>query len=166
MSRLCHSKGLIFSLKNTPMTIPFSRSIRSMRDENRISSIVAIALLSIILILWLAWFFRGEIPVYAKASSFTLMENGLIEAYFPEQVMADILPGQSVEVMLGAGETNAAPTLKGELSSLPTYPGDPVIIYMYHVVPANPGPSSSLRVITGTTTPFSIVWDNYLKRGN
>ncbi len=76
------------------MSIPFSRSMRSLNADSFRPSLVGLSLAIILLAAWLAWFFLAQIALYEISQIVWVNEEGIIVADFPLEAQGLIWPGQ------------------------------------------------------------------------
>lgn len=78
------------------MSLPFSRSVRSLDIDSYRASRIGMILALVIIIVLLAWFFLAKVTLYEVSSDLTFTEDGRVLAYFPEESLKRIQPGQPV----------------------------------------------------------------------
>jgi hypothetical protein len=146
-----------------PMSIPFTRSTRSMNHDRFIPSLVGIILISLVLILWMSWFFTGQLAVYATAISYQVREDGMLLGSFPADSLAQIIPGQQAELILPPQNGKSAAPIQAEVMNIPASDGEPVEIYLFSTdLPAG-APTGQLKILMGKTTPAQIIWNSIQK---
>jgi hypothetical protein len=67
----------------------------------------------VVLIVLLAWFFLAKVTLYEVSSDLSFTEDGHVLAYFPEESIKRIQPGQPVILRVYADPDQAALTLPG-----------------------------------------------------
>jgi hypothetical protein len=77
------------------VTVPFSRSLRSLRIDSFRASVIGMILAMLIVFALIAWFFLAKVTLYEYSSSITFNEDGRIYAVFPPEAMPRLRPGQS-----------------------------------------------------------------------
>ena len=142
------------------MAIPFSRSTRSMNHDRFLPNLVGILLICLVLILWMAWFFTGQLAVYATTINYTVREDGMLLGNFPPASLAQISPGQPAELILPPQNGKSSDPIQAEVMNVPTSPGEPVEIYLFsEALPAG-APSGQLKILMGKITPAQMIWNS------
>ena len=95
------------------MSLPFSRSIRSLDIDSYRASRIGMILAIVIMILLFAWFFFVKVTLYEVSSDLTFTEDGYVLAYFPKEALSRIQSGQPVILRLYSDPDQAALTLPG-----------------------------------------------------
>ena len=85
------------------MSLPFSRSIRSLEIDSYRASRVGMLLAILIMILIFLWFFLAKITIYEFSSQLEFIGNDRISAVFPEEPIKKIKTGQPAIVNLDLG---------------------------------------------------------------
>ena len=93
------------------MTNPFHRTLRSLRAERSLALPLSLLSVSVLLIAWLIWFLRSELPVYAASQSARLESQ---QAAYP--VSAQVT-GRVRRVVAAAGQEVKAGELLIELEA-------------------------------------------------
>lgn len=140
------------------MAIPFSRSLRSMTHDSYLPGLAGIIGISLILILWIAWFFGGQMSVYETSTDFQLRDDGMLIVKFPDSAVGSMQAGQQVEIRITNGDAGSPIELPGELMKLPPYPGDPVEIYPLGNFPREGALKGEVKVLVGKVSPAQMVW--------
>jgi len=78
------------------VSLPFSRSIRSLDIDSFRAARIGMILAIVIMIALLAWFFFAKVTLYEVSSDLSFREDGLVLAYFPKESLKRIQPGQPV----------------------------------------------------------------------
>jgi hypothetical protein len=91
------------------MATPFSRTMRSVKSDGFRTALVGLSLGTVVLLLWLAWFFLARITLYETSQSATVSPAGEIVADFAPTALGRILPGQSALVRLGSNTATGLP---------------------------------------------------------
>ena len=77
------------------MSIPFSRTIRSLNADNMRAIQVGLAILALLMVAWLFWFFLARVSFYEISKTAQLTQEGIIIADFSPQALVRIRQGQS-----------------------------------------------------------------------
>jgi hypothetical protein len=142
------------------MAIPFTRSTRSMNHDRFLPSLVGLILISLVLILWMSWFFTGQLSVYTSAANYKIREDGMLLANFPAASLAQIKPGQQAELILPAQNGKNSQPIQAEVMNLPASAGEPVEIYLFGAELPEGTPAGQLKILTGKITPAAIIWNS------
>ena len=95
------------------MSLPFSRSIRSLNIDSYRVARIGMVLALVIMIALLAWFFLAKVTLYEVSSDLTFTKDGNVLAYFPSESLKRINPGQPVILRVYSDPDQAALTLPG-----------------------------------------------------
>ena len=95
------------------MSLPFSRSIRSLDIDSYRASRIGMILAIVILILLFAWFFFAKVTLYEVSSDLTFTEDDHVLAYFPKESLKRIQTGQPVILRVYTDPDQASLTLPG-----------------------------------------------------
>ena len=95
------------------MSLPFSRSIRSLDIDSYRASRIGMILAVVIMILLFAWFFFAKVTLYEVSSDLTFTEDGHVLAYFPKEALRRIQLGQPVILRVYSDPDKAALTIPG-----------------------------------------------------
>ena len=95
------------------MSLPFSRSIRSLDIDSYRASRIGMILAIVIMILLFAWFFFVKVTLYEVSSDLTFTEDGYVLAYFPKEALRRIQTGQPVILRVYSDPDQAALTIPG-----------------------------------------------------
>jgi hypothetical protein len=83
------------------MSIPFSRSTRSLGVDSFRPALIGLGLAILTLIALIAWFFLARITLYQSSDGAKLKQDGQIIAAFPEGTFSQLKPGQTAILRLG-----------------------------------------------------------------
>jgi hypothetical protein len=83
------------------MSIPFSRSTRSLTLDSFRPALIGLALAILTLLALIAWFFLARITLYQSSASASLKQDGQIIAAFPAETFTQLKPGQTAILRLG-----------------------------------------------------------------
>jgi hypothetical protein len=84
------------------MALAFPRSLRALGNDRFRPSLVMLFITAGLLLLWLGWFFLGQIPIYASSSTFRVARNGMVNATFPSATLTQIETGQKATLEVTA----------------------------------------------------------------
>lgn len=144
------------------MSIPFSRSTRAMNQDRFLPGLIGLMLISLVLILWMIWFFNGRLYLYASTINFSIREDGMLLCDFPPATIAQIKPGQQAEWILPAREGRAPASIPGEVMNVPGQEGGSVEVYLLSTdLPDKP--VGQLKIRLGETNPASLIWRSMQK---
>ena len=142
------------------MAIPFTRSTRSMHHDRYLPSLVGIILICMVLVLWMFWFFTGQLPVYTTAINFQVREDGMLLGNFSAASLPQIKPGQQAELTLSPQNGKNSEAIQAEVMNIPTSAGEPVEIYLFSAgLPAD-APTGQLKILLGKITPARLIWNS------
>lgn len=145
------------------MSIPFTQSVRSMKHDRFLPGLIAILMISLVLVLWLVWFFTGTIAIYATTMNFSFREDGMALGQFPAESLRSITPGQSAELLLPAKNGKALAPIKAEVMNIPTNPAEPVELYLFAAEPPPDATKGQLKILLGKVSPIQLIWDSIQK---
>lgn len=83
------------------MSIPFSRSTRSLVSDSYRPAMIGLGLAVVTLVALIIWFFLARVSIYQASANATLKADGQIVASFPAETFAQIQPGQEGILRLG-----------------------------------------------------------------
>jgi len=86
-----------------PMSLEFSRSLRSLRIDSFRLSRIGLVLAILILSALIAWFFLAKVTLFETSTSLTFSEEGRLMAVFPPESIKRIQPGQSAILRVSSG---------------------------------------------------------------
>lgn len=93
------------------MSMPFSRTLRSLAADSSSSSIIGLSLASIIISIWIAWLFLARLPVYAST------EDARLEAGPEVSLIESPIDGRIVAVNIEVGKEVKAGDVLFELDA-------------------------------------------------
>lgn len=82
------------------MSIPFSRSLRSLSLDSYRPARIGLVLGMVLLLVLILWFFFAKITIYQSSEGAIIDESGQITAEFSPQAIAQITPGQTAILRL------------------------------------------------------------------
>lgn len=77
------------------MTVPFSRTLRSMNLDTFRATWIGLILALLLVAALIGWFFLATVTLYEYSSSVTFQPDGHIYAVFPEEAMPRLRVGQN-----------------------------------------------------------------------
>ncbi len=83
------------------MSIPFSRSTRSLASDSFRPALIGLTLAILTLMALILWFFLANISLYQSSATAVLQADGQIQASFSSDIFPEIKPGQSAIFRLG-----------------------------------------------------------------
>jgi hypothetical protein len=83
------------------MSIPFSRSTRSLALDSFRPALIGLALAILTLLALITWFFLARVTLYQSSASASLKQDGQIIAAFPADTFSQLKPGQSAILRIG-----------------------------------------------------------------
>ncbi len=95
------------------MSLPFSRSIRSLNIDSYQASRIGMALGIIIMISLLLWFFLVKVTIYEFSTDLDFTETGIVTAGFPKENLKKITAGQPAIIQIDLGPNQPDITLTG-----------------------------------------------------
>jgi hypothetical protein len=112
------------------MSIPFSRSLRSLKDDSFLPSVAGLAITSLFLIAWAGWFFFAKIAVSEISQQFQVNRDGSLQVTFPSHSLEHIQPGQTVALRIIVNRR--IQTIQGEVMDVkPKENSGQVRVYLY-----------------------------------
>lgn len=136
------------------MSIAFSRSLRSLNQDNFRSSLAWLAIGLVLLSAWSAWFFLAKIPLYEISRELQVRRDGTLLVAFPPGTLGQIRPRQTALLRLIGSTGQAARPLHAVVMDIPEYAGDrQVEVYVFSPEPLSPGVTGELRVEVERVSP-------------
>jgi len=86
------------------MSLPFSRSIRSLRSDSFLVSRVGLVLTALALAALLVWFFLGKVTIYQTSNHLEFNQEGNLVAQFNVETVSQIKPGAEGKLRLNIPE--------------------------------------------------------------
>lgn len=86
------------------MSVPFSRSLRSMHVDSFRASIIGMVLAVLLVFALIGWFFLAKVSVYEYSTNVVFQEDGHIYSTFDEDAMLRVRTGQTGTLHLDFGE--------------------------------------------------------------
>lgn len=102
-SLLIYNKLLLLYVCEASLSIPFSRSTRSLVLDSFRPGVIAMLLAILILASLIIWFIAAKVTIYQSSETASLKQDGMIEASFTAEGFATIKPGQKALLRLGQG---------------------------------------------------------------
>ncbi|MFN2195799.1 MAG: hypothetical protein ACK2UW_06710 [Anaerolineales bacterium] len=93
------------------MTVPFSRTLRSMNIDTFRASWIGLILAFVLAAALIAWFFLAHVTLYEYSTSVTIQPDGSIYAVFPEEAIARVRTGQTGILRLALADDQGQTTL-------------------------------------------------------
>lgn len=112
------------------MAIAFPRSLRALNNDRFRPSRIALIIATLLLLVWMGWFFFGQIPLYETSTELSSAREGILSATFPAAAIDKIQVEQTASVRLDE---------PGKSSQ--TYNGR-----VYRVEPARGQPTSTVSI--------------------
>ena len=142
------------SVKSEKPTVPsFYRSIRAITNDKFELPLFGIIIISLILILWTAWFIWAKVDVNETSTSVQLTRDGSITATFDPEVFKKIRMGQIVTVYA----TDNQQTWEGEIVEVSNRSSNRLEANTVRIYPETTLQSVELdrvTVKTGTVSPL------------
>ena len=95
------------------MSLPFSRSIRSLNIDSYQASRIGMALGILIMVALLLWFFLVKVTIYEFSTDLDYKETGILTAGFPKENLKKITAGQPAIIQIDLGPNQPDITLTG-----------------------------------------------------
>ncbi len=140
------------------MAIPFSRSTRSINHDRFQPGIIAIVLICLVLVMWITWFFLGELTIYTSTMNYTTRDDGMLLGKFPAASLSQITPGQAAELILPTQNGKNMAPIQAEVMNVPTSASEPVEIYVFSSEPELAVQKGQLKILLGKTSPARLIW--------
>lgn len=84
------------------MSIPFSRSMRSLETDGFRASALGLLLVAVLMSLWIAWLFQARVTLYEASETACLTSPEKLAAEFSPAALAHLRVGQAAQVRLDA----------------------------------------------------------------
>jgi len=142
------------------VAIPFSRSVRSINHDRFLPNLIAISLICLTLVLWMVWFFAGELSIYSSSSDYETRSDGMLLVKFAPASLAQLRPGQQARLFLSPQESNASEPIRAEVMNVPSQADQPVEVYLFTSGVDIRGQKGIVKVLIGKTSPAQLVWNS------
>ena len=93
--------------------------------------LVALAVLLLLLIAWMAWFFLASIPLYETSREFQARRDKTLLVTFSPAALGRIRPGQKAVLSLDGSSGNSAQIFQAEVLNLSSGSQKTVEIYLF-----------------------------------
>lgn len=93
------------------MSVPFSRSLRSLHIDSFRASLIGMVLALFVVVGLIIWFFLARLTIYEYSTGFSVTEDGRFYASFQPESMPRIRSGQSALLRLTFSEDGQQVTL-------------------------------------------------------
>lgn len=101
------------------MSLTFSRSMRSLRQDNFRATWIGLVLAGINMLVLIGWFFLARVTLYEVGNQLEWSSEGLIAATFTSEGMDRLRQGQPAVVRLDLGADQPALTLPAYVYQIP-----------------------------------------------
>lgn len=142
------------------MTLPFSRSVRSLDIDSYRASRIGMILAIVVMILLLLWFFFAKVTLFEISSDISLTEDGHVVANFPNEAIRRIKPGQPAILRAQVGPDQATLTLSAIVIRTDRTSGQAEIVVLSEegaVIPLLEELSGQVQVEVEYVTPATLV---------
>jgi hypothetical protein len=143
-----------------PLSLQFSRSMRSLRIDSFRASKVGLLLAALIMVLLIIWFFFARVTLYEVSTSLSFNEEGRLLASFSEEALKRLRNGQPAIVRLNATGEQEAVVQEGVVFSVDAQNGTAEILVLApEFSPASAGekPAGRVEVEVEYVTPAELV---------
>lgn len=145
------------------MSIPFSQSLRALRQDSAgFGRWLAVAG-ALILGGWLLWFARADIPVYQRSAAVTVVSDTEAEALFSPGEGAQVSVGQDARLQLEDGRLAQGAVLPATVTAVTPITGEGAVRVQLALRPANakggplaPGRTGSVEIRVAQLTPAQL----------
>lgn len=93
---------------NIIMSLPFSRSQRSLSSDRYLVSRIGLVLAGLVVIALLTWFFFAHVGLYESSTDLEYTSEGYLDARFPTETAVRLKPGQEGSLKFVADEESEA----------------------------------------------------------
>lgn len=136
------------------MSIAFSRSLRSLDQDNFRTSLAWLVIGLVLLAAWSAWFFLAKISLYETSRELEVRRDGTLLVSFPPEALGRIRPGQSASLRLSGTTGQAARPLPAVVMDIPEGAGGrQTEVYVFSPEPLPPGVTGEVRVEVERVSP-------------
>ena len=119
------------------MSIPFSRSMRSLQVDSYRASLVGILLASAVMLALVVWFFSARITLFEVSQSVSMTEDGRLMGRFSAESMARLRQGQPAVLRVTVGSDQSVTPLPAMVFTIQPGSNDVEIILTTNEVPEN-----------------------------
>jgi hypothetical protein len=142
------------------MSMPFSRSIRSLEIDSYKASRVGMILAILIMISIILWFFLAKITIYEFSSQIEFIGNDRITAIFPEEPIKKIKTGQPAIINLDLGSDLPRASLPAFVIGMDKERGAVELIVIsenLHQIPLSEAITGQVQVEIEYVTPAALI---------
>lgn len=142
------------------MSILFSRSVRSLRDDRGYAGLIILALAAIIIAGWLLWFFFSQVTLYESSKNFTVSPDGMLLVQFSQGSLDKIQPGQNAVYLPTAPDDTLDKSWSAVVMDTPestNQPASTVQVYVNSPVPPASGATGEVKVAVEKVSPFMLL---------
>lgn len=142
------------------MSLPFSRSIRSLEIDSYKASRVGMILAILILLAILLWFFLVKITIYEFSSQIEFIGNDRISAVFPDESIKKIRTGQPAIINLDLGPDLPKATLPAFVIEIDKEQGKAELIIVsenLYQIPLSEDMTGQVQVEIEYITPATLI---------
>lgn len=141
------------------MSLSFSRSLRSLQQDNFGPALAALIVTSLLLMAWSAWFFLAQVTLYETSRDFSVQRDGSLQVNFPPEALARLRPGQAATLRLTTTAAAEAQTFPAQVMDIPpeTNQTGPVELYVFSPEPIQPGQTGQVQIEVEQVSPAMLV---------
>jgi len=145
------------------MSIPFSRSMRSLETDGFRTSALGLLAVAVLMGLWIAWLFQAQVTLYEASETASLVNPEKLSAEFSPTALVNLRVGQAAQVRLDAFPWTQYGALSATLDSIgPIRDGRVQVEFVLHPapdssIPLQAGLSGQVEVEAGRISPFTLI---------
>ena len=141
------------------MSLSFSRSLRSLQQDNFGPALAALIVTSLLLIAWSAWFFLAQVTLYETSRDFSVQRDGSLQVNFSPEALARLRPGQAATLRLTNGTASEEQTFSAQVMDIPASNNQTgqVELYVFSSEPIQPGQAGQVQVEVDHVSPAMLV---------
>ena len=141
------------------MSLSFSRSLRSLQQDNFGPALAALIVTSLLLMAWSAWVFLAQVTLYETSRDFSVQRDGSLQVNFSPEALARLRPGQAATLRLTNGTASEEQTFSAQVMDIPASNNQTgqVELYVFSSEPIQPGQAGQVQVEVDHVSPVMLV---------
>ena len=134
-----------------------------MNHDRFLPNLIAIISICLVLVLWMIWFFSGQLAIYTTTVDYKIRDDGMLLGNFPTANLSQIMPGQQAELILPPQNGKIIQPIKGEVMNIPLNPGEPYEIFLFIDEISTETTKGQLKILLGKSSPAKMIWNSIQK---
>ena len=139
------------------MSIPFSRSTRSLQADSYRPTIIGLFISITLLVLWTAWFLFAKVPVTETSQAIVNVDQNVVTAVYPLAVGEMIQPGQNATLLVRQNDSAEEQLVPAEVINVDFRGGNGQVQIEFYALQPLPTNASSQPIVSGAEIAVSFV---------